>query len=71
MTKRRLSLLADAHDGGPRVPVPAVREGLQGAAHAAATPEDPQRGVPRAVRRLPEGVPHQVAAQAAPGTIHI
>ena len=59
-------LLADAHDGGPRVPVPAVREGVQGVADAAAAPEDPQRGVPRAVLGVRQGVPDQVAAQAAP-----
>ena len=47
--------------------MPAVRQGLQGGADAAAAPQDPQRGVPRAVQRLPEGLQDQVAAQAASG----
>ena len=43
-----------------------MREGVQRAEDAEAALKDPQRRVPRAVRRLPESVPNQVAVEAAP-----
>ena len=45
----------------------AVRERLQGGSNPAPSPEDSQRRVPGAVRRLSEGVQDQVAAEAASG----
>jgi hypothetical protein len=59
-------LISGTHDGA-RVSVPAVRERLQGGSNSAPSPEDPQCRVPGTMRRLSEGVPDQVAAQAASG----
>lgn len=53
-------MCAGAHDGED-ILLHTVRQDLQRVANAAAPPEDPQLRVPRAVRRLQEGVQNQVA----------
>jgi len=58
-------LVAGSHPGSG-LPMLSVRQGLQGAENVTTSFEDTQRRVSRAMRRVPESIPHQVAVETAP-----